>query len=296
MFQRLKQHFTPATFISLIALVFAVSGVSYAATGGNGGRRGNNNKFTAQASKSKRGPRGPQGPAGKNGANGLNGAPGPQGPAGVQGETGPVGEKGKEGKPGGAGKQGEPGEQGERGPEGSPWTDGGTLPSGSTETGAWKVELPAASSLTEEELEEPTEPKVVHRRVAFSFPIRLSGPLSEGHFITQAEQTATTRTGAAATECPGTAAAPAAAAGTFCAYEGAAVETEFGRSLPRTVEINGVEVEHPAPKLLSNIFDKPSSKLGGEDVGVGTTGTMGRIEYEGPVVAEVYGTWAVTAP
>jgi Collagen triple helix repeat (20 copies) len=99
MFQRLKQHFTPATFISLIALIFAVSGVSYAATGG-AGKGSNNNSLTAHASKSKRGPRGPQGPAGPAGPAGKEGKAGPQGPAGAKGETGATGANGSNGAAG----------------------------------------------------------------------------------------------------------------------------------------------------------------------------------------------------
>jgi hypothetical protein len=99
MFQRLKQHFTPATFISLIALVFAVSGVSYAATGG-AGKGSNNNSLTAHASKSKRGPRGPQGPAGPAGPAGKEGKQGPAGPAGAKGETGATGANGSNGAAG----------------------------------------------------------------------------------------------------------------------------------------------------------------------------------------------------
>ena len=60
--------------------------------------------------------RGPQGPAGPAGANGKDGAQGPEGPQGEEGEKG---------------------EPGEEGPEGSPWTAGGVLPSGETETGSW---------------------------------------------------------------------------------------------------------------------------------------------------------------
>jgi hypothetical protein len=91
MFQRLKQHFTPATFISLIALVFAVSGVSYAATGGGGGGGNNKNAPTAQTSKSKRGPRGPAGPPGAPGKEGKEGKVGAIGPTGKEGPQGPAG-------------------------------------------------------------------------------------------------------------------------------------------------------------------------------------------------------------
>ena len=65
------------------------------------------------------------------------GSGGPAGPAGANGKDGAQGDKGPEGQQGLQGKQGEPGPEGEKGEEGSPWTAGGTLPSGETETGIW---------------------------------------------------------------------------------------------------------------------------------------------------------------
>src|SRR5579863_1113861 len=67
---------------------------------------------------------------------GNNGAPGAQGAAGAQGPAGPAGAQGPAGP---AGAQGEPGAPGGEGKEGSPWTAGGTLPKGASETGAWSA-------------------------------------------------------------------------------------------------------------------------------------------------------------
>ncbi|HWY18938.1 MAG TPA: hypothetical protein VNY27_09550 [Solirubrobacteraceae bacterium] len=71
------------------------------------------------------------------GAPGTPGTPGTAGANGPQGPQGPKGETGLKGETGGAGAPGAPGKPGEKGPEGSPWTAGGTLPSGKTLTGDW---------------------------------------------------------------------------------------------------------------------------------------------------------------
>lgn len=152
MFERIHQKLGTAGFIiSIIALVAALSGGAYAATSNPAG------KATASA-KAKKGPRGPKG------ATGSAGPQGPAGPAGAAGPKGDTGAAGGAGSPGAAGKSvtatpidsGEP-ECEERGgvevkqegagsgteicngAEGSPWTDGGTLPSGSTETGVFNM-------------------------------------------------------------------------------------------------------------------------------------------------------------
>jgi hypothetical protein len=71
------------------------------------------------------------------GRNGAAGAPGAQGAQGARGETGAAGLGGPAGPQGAQGPQGEPGATGATGSEGSPWTAGGTLPAGKSETGAW---------------------------------------------------------------------------------------------------------------------------------------------------------------
>ena len=194
---KLKQHCTPATFISFLALVFAVSGVSYAASNGSAPGRASNPQAGSAApagatafvakSKPKSGPRGPKGatgptgPAGKNGANGTNGTPGaagPQGPAGAAGSAG----QGVTSTPLAAGEggcvkggvqltsasganticNGERGTRGVAGPEGNIKA---TLPEGKTETGTWDLSTTGNS---------------VHRGLAsISFPIPLASPLSD---------------------------------------------------------------------------------------------------------------------
>src|SRR6188768_510215 len=149
MFSTLRTRFGIPGVISAMALVFAMFGGAYAASNSSGG-----GKATASA-KAKKGPRGPKG------------AKGDMGPAGPQGPAGAAGAKGDAGSPGSPGANGKSvalvneapdnceeggftyevegsGEENEvcNGEEGSPWTDGGTLPSGSTETGVWGGAFP----------------------------------------------------------------------------------------------------------------------------------------------------------
>ncbi len=145
MFQALRKHLSPATFIAFIALVFAMTGGAFAASGGGGG--GTGTKATASVTrgaggnpistaakskakpKTKAGPRGPAGPKGATGATGpagAQGSQGPQGPAGAKGETGAAG-------------TGSAGAVGPTGPQGPPGTTGftKTLPKGETLEGDW---------------------------------------------------------------------------------------------------------------------------------------------------------------
>lgn len=155
MFSSLRNRFGIPGVISVIALVFAMAGGAFAAN--DLGSSGGDSKATASA-------KGKQGPRGKTGKTGKTGPAGPAGPAGPQGPAGPAGAKGD------AGAAGSPGANGTsvvsttvavgaatecnklggskfvagasttfacNGKEGSPWTAGGTLPTGKTETGTW---------------------------------------------------------------------------------------------------------------------------------------------------------------
>jgi hypothetical protein len=215
MFQALRKriHLSPATVIATIALVFAMSGGAYAA-----------GKYLITSTKQispkvlkslqgkagARGAIGPQGPAGTAGT----GSPGSQGPAGPGGPGGPKGETGAPGAPGANGKNGA------NGKEGSPWTAGGTLPSGKTETGVWIGVPGAASSQT------PTP---------ISFPIPLAEPLQWGegapgepedqvHYINPSgkEVTAIKVEVVSHPACPGTVAKPEALPGNLCIYASSA--------------------------------------------------------------------------
>lgn len=193
---------SPAAIIAVIALVFAMFGGAYAATGGGG-------KATASKSKGKRGPTGPTGPRGPKGATGaagLSGAIGSAGAPGPKGDAGPAGPEGPEGKPG---------EPGPKGPEGSPWTAGGILPSGKTETGTWG------------EGEEGSGSHVGESYVGIGFTL----PLKEAPKVVYVNRTPAFPFGGPAEEskegCPGVKeGVPTAEAGYLCLYANLALGVE----------------------------------------------------------------------
>jgi hypothetical protein len=137
--------------VAVIALVFALMGAAYAASGALTGKQKKEVEKIAKKFAGKPGAPGAQGAAGANGKDGANGTNGTNGTPGTPGAPGksvkvtdasPVqcNELGgviveKEGEPTSAKEvcNGEPGE------EGSPWTAGGTLPPGATETGTWSM-------------------------------------------------------------------------------------------------------------------------------------------------------------
>lgn len=128
MLSRVRSRFSYANVVATLALVFAMSGGALAAS-----------KYLIMSTKQIKPSvlsslKGKTGPAGAAGAAGPAGAVGPAGPAGTQGPAGPQGPVGDNGTPGAEGKAGK---NGTNGKEGSPWTAGGTLPVGSTETGTW---------------------------------------------------------------------------------------------------------------------------------------------------------------
>lgn len=155
MFLRIRSRITYANVAATLALLFAMSGGAYAA-----GKylitstkqikpsvlKSLQGKAGAKGPSGASGPAGPAGPAGTAGAGtpGTQGGTGPQGPAGVKGESGTTGAPGKEGK------------------EGSPWTAGGTLPSGKTETGTWTAAMPPLTGA-----------------ISFQVPISFSIPLTK---------------------------------------------------------------------------------------------------------------------
>jgi hypothetical protein len=267
MFSAIRKHLNPATLVAVSALVFAMTGGAFAVTGhGSGG--GSGAKATAAATppaaaakakpKGKAGPRGPAGPKGATGAAGAQGATGPAGVAGPQGPAGNAGASGTNGEPGAPGTSvtskeratGTIGKCTEGGSEftagttktyacngkaGSPWSAGGTLPVGSTETGAWEV-----GPLKREK----AEGGVISIAIA-SFPIPLAAPLSgEGcneqaatchvHYInTEGLESIGVKFGespepegeevepqTSPAPCPGSAAEPKATSGNLCIYAG----------------------------------------------------------------------------
>jgi Collagen triple helix repeat (20 copies) len=145
--------------LAVIALVAALAGGAYAAAGFTKAQEKQIAKIAkkyagkngAPGAQGPAGPAGPQGPAGPAGAAGKDGAIGAAGATGATGATGPTG------------KNGVTGASGATGPTGSPWTANGTLPVGSTETGAWTFKVPTAFAFAE---------------TAISFPVPLANPQS----------------------------------------------------------------------------------------------------------------------
>jgi hypothetical protein len=153
--------------IAVIALGFSMSGGASAA-------RNYLNDFSTHAGNSstqvkKRGVR--------RGLRGIQGAPGPQGPEGPEGPAGAAGPEG---------------------PEGSPWTAGGTLPPGKSESGTWAAAIVGAAGGTD--------------RVPISFGIRLPVP-PDVHLIAKGYEGIQH-----STECPGSVVQPLAARGNLCVY------------------------------------------------------------------------------
>jgi hypothetical protein len=130
---KFRKRISYANVAATLAVVFAMTGGAYAAK-----------KYVITSTKQIK----PsvlkklEGKNGKNGATGAAGSAGAAGPAGPQGPAGTAGAKGEDGTNGTNSKEGpkgEKGEEGKQGKEGEPWTAGGTLPSGKTETGTWGV-------------------------------------------------------------------------------------------------------------------------------------------------------------
>ncbi len=127
--RRLREPFGKAGLtVAVIALVFAMLGGAYAA----GGLNAKQKKEVKAIAKSFQG----TGPAGA------------AGPAGAKGDTGAAGAKGDTGAKGEKGEKGEKGPKGDKGEKGDPWTAGGTLPVGSTETGAWNIKMVSGAGET----------------------------------------------------------------------------------------------------------------------------------------------------
>jgi hypothetical protein len=163
MLNRIREQIgTAGLVVAVIALVAALGGGALAATGGGPLTSAKTKKKSQYITKTqainlikanaKAGPpgaQGLQGPTGPKGAEGGKGAEGKQGIQGLPGEDGksPEGSAFEESEPtgpceGAGGVEYEVEGSGEphvvcNGGEGSPWTAGGTLPPGATETGFW---------------------------------------------------------------------------------------------------------------------------------------------------------------
>jgi hypothetical protein len=149
---------TAGLIVAMIALVAALGGTAFAAAKLNSTQKKEVEKIAKKFA----------GKPGAAGANGTNGSPGAAGKDGTNGTNGTNGAPGEAGKPGesvtnkpvatGNAKCEERGGAEFKvgtgtatfacnGKEGSPWTAGGTLPSGKTETGTWGAAWESSATL-----------------------------------------------------------------------------------------------------------------------------------------------------
>jgi hypothetical protein len=198
MISRMRKYFTPANAALTLALVLTMSGGAYAASKY---LITSTKQISPKVLKQLKGAKGATGAVGPQGAAGAAGAAGKEGPAGKEGKEGLVGKEGKEGP------IGPKGENGKDGKNGSPWTAGGTLPTGATETGTWAFGATAEGFL----------------RVPVSFPIALEASLesTQVHYVNEAEP-------APAGCLNGTFTKPEAEEGNLCVYSGGVGGLESG--------------------------------------------------------------------
>jgi hypothetical protein len=275
MLSPLRNRFGIPGVISVVALVFAMLGGAYAANNSSDGGA------TASAKKkAKKGPRGPKGPKGDTGP---AGPAGPQGPAGANGKDGSNGANGSNGATGATGATGKSITTGAAAPaecpivggtkvevegvpatkkaicngeDGEPWTAGGVLPEGETETGTYYLR---GKSIGEE----------------MNFPISFTLPLASVPNATYVE-------GTSAPGCPGVVAGVATASpGNLCLYKGGQAGIPF-------------EEEELKFILFVNPLDGETIGFPGTNTGVAKTGTLFRV-FCGSVSCSWVGTWAVTA-
>jgi hypothetical protein len=261
--RRLKEPFGKAGLtVAVLALVLAMVGGAWAAAGLNSKQKKEVTKIAKKYA----------GKPGAPGANGTNGAPGAPGANGTNGAPGAAGESvaitesanafgthcnnTTTGKGGTKFKVGATESFACNGKEGSPWTAGGFLPSGSSETGIYSVGpmLTGAGSFV---------------FPAATFPIRLApSAVVTAHYINAAgEEIHFESAPTAQTACLGSVGDPTAEKGNFCLYKGgeAGIETFSEGVLP----YNGLGV-----KVQFLVTSPPSP--------------------ENEVAAD--GSWAVTAP
>ena len=277
MLSAIRRHVTFANVAMTVALVFTMSGGAYAA-----------GKYLITSTKqvSPKVLKSLKGANGKNGVAGPMGATGPQGPAGAtgaKGETGPAGVPGANGvgvtsaevakssttcnKQGGSEFTSASGKVTAcNGKEGSPWTAGGSLPSGKTETGVWTFG-PLLASVTGGGLYVP-----------ISFNIPLASPLDAGHvhYINEAGQEVTEINEAgeevtvASAECLGTVEAPTAQPGNLCVYT-----AEAGKVVASSEKLRQLGAFSPGASTSGATLLFLGSSAGGVLVGRGTWAVTG---------------------
>jgi hypothetical protein len=293
MLSRVQKHVNPATVMAFIAMIFAMTGGAFAMTDGEGdslktqvSASSNHHALAiaASAKKHSESNRGPRGPRGAQGPAGPQGSAGAQGLAGTRGENGAAGANGANGTNGSGGAPGTNGisvtsEEFEG--ESGQCKDGGveikssspnpadvcngetgftsTLPSGSTETGAFAWG--------------PSSRETQWTPISFAIPLASEVSAWEIELCEEkpAKATCETKNKEAETHCPGRVADPKADPGNLCLY------------------VNG---ESSGESEISSVR---SAETGTSTV-AGTTGAVAVIGTSGGEAGRGYGTWAVTAP
>jgi hypothetical protein len=273
--------------VAVFALVFAIVGGAYAA-----GKLTSKQKKEVEKIAKKY--------AGKPGPAGANGAPGPQGPAGPAGKDGTNGTNGTNGtsvtstplaknnancKEGGSEfVAGASKTFACNGKEGSPWTAGGTLPKGSTESGTWEISSPGSAFFA---------PLIA----PISFPIPLASPLAEAevHYVGLLfNETSEEWEPETVSACPGSSSEPAAEAGNLCVYESLSKGVQTKNEGP-----DGAGITPEGEPAKASILD-PGNGFGAlvteADKGAGISGALVRLFPFGEIGHLAFGTWAVTAP
>jgi hypothetical protein len=269
MFSKLHDRLgTAGLVVAIVALVAALGGTALAAAGLNNRQKKEVTNIAKKSAKpGPQGPMGPVGPAGGPGAKGDTGAPGKDGTS--PGGTNFTGSKtvgavtctegGIEYKGSSTSLvcNGKKGEQGEPGEDGSPWTAGGVLPTGATETGTYSISS-----------ESGTGPFAGYAAGNISFTIPLPSDRNAAHVVYVAE---TAPAECENTEHAGTASKenPEADPGYLCVYK------------TSSANMNGTELEIFNPVTGSNGASRVGAILFQEPTAASALGT---------------GTWAVTGP
>jgi hypothetical protein len=244
-------------------------GGAYAASNNSSGKA----TASAKAKKGPRGPKGATGPAGPQGPAGAQGVPGAKGDAGANGAVGGVGPTGPQGPAGPKGSTGAAGPPGPTGPEGSPWTAGGTLPAGKTETGVWAGSFQNV----------PENSQVM---IPISFPIPLASASEKAFYfnVTETEleefgKDETTNKSCVVgapecieTGCSGTVENPTAAPGLLCVYTSEGGGEGFNFLPPHPLAFSGAIGYQPSGTVLRFSTNAEAARFEGN------------------------GYWAVTAP
>jgi collagen triple helix repeat protein len=255
MFSAIRSRISPAVVVATVALVFAMSGGAYAAK---------RYLITSTKQISPSVLKSLKGASGKNGANGGAGAQGAAGAKGSDGATGLAGATGTAGVNGTNGVDGKAGKEGKEGEEGSPWTAGGTLPSGKSETGAWASQQFKAAEGNSTST------------ISFSIPLAAALGKEGVHYVTSVE---VEHGGPEVKDCPGTVEDPQADVGNLCLYQGGTNEAE-----------------EPGEEIKVTSITPPST-LNKAGAGASTAGAIVLVHYKGPAEeGQLAGSWAVTAP